>query len=63
MPVDASLTEGFPTWNLTVNDTAPMWAYVSTILVLADRLLTGNSVSRRLPPVIVVPEWSCKCKF
>jgi plastocyanin len=27
MPVNASLTEGFPTWNLTVNDTAPMWAY------------------------------------
>lgn len=26
-PVDASLTEGFPTWNLTINDTAPIWAY------------------------------------
>lgn len=27
MPVDASLTDGFPTWNVTVNDTTPLWFY------------------------------------
>lgn len=26
-PVDANQTDNFPTWNLTVNDTAPIWAY------------------------------------
>lgn len=26
MPVDANATE-FPTWNVTVNDTAPIWFY------------------------------------
>ncbi|KII93257.1 hypothetical protein PLICRDRAFT_171036 [Plicaturopsis crispa FD-325 SS-3] len=26
-PVADSVTSGFPTWNLTINDTAPVWAY------------------------------------
>jgi plastocyanin len=26
-PVAADLTSGFPTWNLTINDTAPIWGY------------------------------------
>ncbi|KAJ7619161.1 hypothetical protein DFH06DRAFT_1342027 [Mycena polygramma] len=26
-PVPANQTDNFPTWNLTVNDTAPIWAY------------------------------------
>lgn len=27
MPVGANVTTGFPTWNVTVNDTNPLWFY------------------------------------
>ena len=28
MPVAANVTDNFPTWNITVNDTNPLWFYV-----------------------------------
>jgi hypothetical protein len=59
MPVADDATS-FPTWNLTVNDTAPTWAYVSGCHVVL-RLIYSiylSAVSKLLPAIVVLG-WSC----
>jgi hypothetical protein len=59
MPVSVNATN-FPTWNLTVNDTAPIWAYVSRYFHLAGKLYsTQFSAARKTLLAIAVLGWSC----
>jgi hypothetical protein len=48
----------FPTWNLTVNDTSPIWAYVRDLLLICIHYLSHlYSAAKRLRPATVVPAW------
>lgn len=60
-PVADNSTD-FPTWNITVNDTAPIWAYVSIVncVKFLRNLISFNSAAKRLLHPTVVLEWSCK---
>jgi hypothetical protein len=61
LPVADGATE-FPTWNYTVTDTAPVWAYVCSRLPYLDEgiLTASHSVAKKLPPAIAVLEWFCE---
>ncbi|SJL05772.1 uncharacterized protein ARMOST_09108 [Armillaria ostoyae] len=51
-----------PTFNITVNDTAPIWAYVGSFLALYQHALKFGFLSsavRRLPRATVELEWFC----
>jgi hypothetical protein len=59
MPVPDDATS-FPTWNLTVNDTAPIWAYVGGcyIVLRLKYSIYLSAVSKPLPAIVVLG-WSC----
>ena len=61
IPVAADFTGEFPTWNLTVTDTAPIWAYVSNYFIgYGNLILIPYSAVNKPRLAIVALEWSCK---
>ena len=63
MPVAANATT-FPTWNYTVTDTSPVWAYVRLVFTPAlpfiDLSFKLHSADKRPLKAIVAKAWSCK---